>query len=111
MTLRFKQPAAGRDATDRVANHRTSSVTDVYDRHGYQDEDRRIMTTIARHVTSIVEATGKTNVIALILIARAKALACISATTLVGISGRRRRAGTSSQKKNFDARPSPNRTS
>ncbi len=27
----------GRDAMDRVANHRTASVTDVYDRHGYAD--------------------------------------------------------------------------
>ena len=31
----------GRDAMDRVANHRTSTVTDVYDRHGYADEDNR----------------------------------------------------------------------
>ena len=27
----------GRDAMGRVANHRTSTVTDVYDRHGYAD--------------------------------------------------------------------------
>ena len=27
----------GRDAIDRVANHRTSKVTDGYDRHGYQE--------------------------------------------------------------------------
>ena len=25
----------GRDAMDRIANHKTSRVTDVYDRHGY----------------------------------------------------------------------------
>ena len=55
----------GRDAMDRMANHRTSTVTDVYDRHGYEDEDRRIMAAIARHVASLVEETGKTNVIAL----------------------------------------------
>jgi integrase len=55
----------GRDAMDRIANHRTSTVTDVYDRHGYEDEDRRIMAAIARHVASLVEKTGKTNVIAL----------------------------------------------
>jgi integrase len=34
----------GRDAMDRIANHKTSSVTDIYDRHGYADEDKRIMT-------------------------------------------------------------------
>ena len=30
----------GRDAMDRVANHRTAKVTDVYDRHGHADEDQ-----------------------------------------------------------------------
>jgi integrase len=55
----------GRDAMDRVANHRTSSVTDVYDRHGYTDEDRRIMAAVASHVLSVVGETGKTNVVAL----------------------------------------------
>ena len=55
----------GRDAMDRVANHRTSTVTDVYDRHGYADEDKRIMAAVARHVLSIVEGTGTSNVVSL----------------------------------------------
>ena len=55
----------GRDAMDRVANHRTSTVTDVYDRHGYADEDKRIMAAVARHVLSIVEGTETSNVISL----------------------------------------------
>ena len=42
---------------DRVANHKTSSVTDVYDRHGYADEDKRIMAAVARHVLSLVEGS------------------------------------------------------
>jgi hypothetical protein len=29
----------GRDTMDRVANHKTTKVTDVYDRYGYVDED------------------------------------------------------------------------
>ena len=29
----------GRNSMDRIANHKTSTVTDVYDRHGYADED------------------------------------------------------------------------
>ena len=33
----------GRDAMDRIANHKTSNVTDVYDRHGYAKEELRIM--------------------------------------------------------------------
>jgi hypothetical protein len=51
----------GRDAMDRLANHRTSTVTDVYDRHGYQEEDRRIMAAVARHVLSLVEGTRTSN--------------------------------------------------
>ena len=43
---------------DRVANHRTSSVTDVYDRHGYAEEDKRIMAAMARHVLCVVEGNG-----------------------------------------------------
>ena len=50
---------------DRIANHQTSTVTDVYDRHGYEDEDRRIMAAIARHVFVLVEETAPTNVVAL----------------------------------------------
>ena len=55
----------GRDAMDRVANHRTSTVTDVYDRHGYADEDKRIMAAVARHVIGLVEGTETSNVISL----------------------------------------------
>ena len=40
-------------------------VTDVYDRHGYAEEDRRIMSAVARHVLSLVEGTGTSNVISL----------------------------------------------
>ena len=55
----------GRDAMDRIANHRTSSVTDVYDRHGYEAEDRRIMAAVARHVIGLVEAEQTSNVVVL----------------------------------------------
>ena len=50
---------------DRIANHRKGGITDVYDRHGYEEEDKRIMAAIARHVASVIEETGKTNVIPL----------------------------------------------
>jgi hypothetical protein len=40
-------------------------VTDVYDRHGYADEDRRIIAAVARHVSSIVEGTKTSNVVSL----------------------------------------------
>ena len=51
---------------DRVANHKTAKVTDVYDGHGYADEDKRIMSAVARLVTSLVDGTGTTtNVVSL----------------------------------------------
>ena len=50
---------------DRVANHKMGGVTDVYDRHGYADEDKRIMAAVARHVSSIVEGTKTSNVVSL----------------------------------------------
>ena len=49
---------------DRIANHKTSSVTDVYDRHGYADEDKRIMAAVARHVVGWSRGRGS-NVISL----------------------------------------------
>jgi hypothetical protein len=55
----------GRDAMDRVANHGKGGVTDVYDRHGYEAEDRRIMAAVGRHVLSIVERKETSNVVAL----------------------------------------------
>ena len=33
-------------------------MTDVYDRHGYADEDKRIMAAVARHVIGLVEGTA-----------------------------------------------------
>ena len=55
----------GRDAMDRIANHRKGGITDVYDRHGYEAEDKRIMAAVARHVLYVVGEAGKTNVVAL----------------------------------------------
>ena len=55
----------GRDAMDRLANHRSSGVTDVYDRHGYEAEDRRIMAAVARHVMGLVEGKETSNVVTL----------------------------------------------
>ena len=40
-------------------------MTDIYDRHGYQEEDKRIMAAVARHVISLVEGTQTSNVISL----------------------------------------------
>ena len=55
----------GRDAMDRIANHKKGGITDVYDRHGYETEDRRIMAAVARHILALVEGCGKSNVVTL----------------------------------------------
>ena len=38
-------------------------MTDVYDRHGYAEEDKGIMSAVARHVISLVEGTTTSNVV------------------------------------------------
>jgi integrase len=53
----------GRDAMNRVTNHRDGGIADVYDRHRYQEENKKIMETVARHIVTIAE--GRSNVIEL----------------------------------------------
>ena len=45
----------GRDAMNRVTNHREGGIADVYDRHRYQEENKTIMETVARHIVTIAE--------------------------------------------------------
>jgi integrase len=42
-----------RDDMDRVLNHVEESVTDVYDRHKYAKEDRRIIEAVAAHLLAL----------------------------------------------------------
>ena len=55
----------GRDAMNRVTNHKEGGIADVYDRHRYQEENKTIMETVARHIVAIAEHGGPANVIAL----------------------------------------------
>jgi len=55
----------GRDAMNRVTNHRDGGIADVYDRHRYADENKKIMETVARHIMAIAEGGDSTNVVAL----------------------------------------------
>jgi len=55
----------GRDAMNRVTNHKEGGIADVYDRHRYQEENKKIMETVARHIVAIAEHGESTNVIAL----------------------------------------------
>src|SRR5262245_19619104 len=48
----------GRDAMNRVTNHREGGIADVYDRHRYSEENKRIMESVARHIMGIAEGRG-----------------------------------------------------
>jgi integrase len=48
----------GRDAMNRVTNHKEGGIADVYDRHRYADENRKIMETVARHIVTLAEGGG-----------------------------------------------------
>jgi hypothetical protein len=45
----------GRDGMNRVTNHREGGISDVYDRHQYEIENRRIMESVADHILTIAE--------------------------------------------------------
>ena len=45
----------GRDALNRVTNHREGGIASVYDRHGYADENKRVMEGVAARVVTLVE--------------------------------------------------------
>jgi integrase len=45
----------GRDAMNRIQNHREGGIASVYDRHEYAEENRRVMEAVARHVAALAE--------------------------------------------------------
>jgi integrase len=49
----------GRDALNRVTNHKEGGIASVYDRHGYAEENKRVMVAAAARIMSLVE--GRTN--------------------------------------------------
>jgi len=49
----------GRPAMNRVRNHKEGGIATVYDRHGYAEENKRIMEATASHIMALVE--GKTD--------------------------------------------------
>jgi integrase len=55
----------GRDAMNRVTNHKEGGIADVYDRHSYADENKRVMETVARHIVAIAEGGELTNILEL----------------------------------------------
>jgi integrase len=55
----------GRDAMNRITNHREGGIADVYDRHRYQEENKKIMEAVARHILMTAERGGPANVVVL----------------------------------------------
>ena len=53
----------GRDALNRIQNHKEGSIADVYDRHGYAEENRKIMKAVSSRIMHLVEG-GPDNVLA-----------------------------------------------
>jgi integrase len=53
----------GRDAMNRIQNHREGGIASVYDRHQYADENKKIMEVVAAHFISLIEGSAD-NVIA-----------------------------------------------
>lgn len=46
----------GREAMNRVQNHVDGGIASVYDRHQYADENKRVIETVATHITDLVQA-------------------------------------------------------
>ena len=45
----------GRDAMNRIQNHREGGIADTYDRHHYAEENKRVMESVAAKIMALVE--------------------------------------------------------
>jgi integrase len=54
----------GRDAMNRIQNHREGGIADVYDRHRYETETKKIMESVAARIMALVEGREPANVVA-----------------------------------------------
>ena len=54
----------GREAMNRVQNHREGGIADVYDRHEYAEENKRVMEAVAGRILQLATGTERdTNVV------------------------------------------------
>jgi integrase len=54
----------GRDAMNRIQNHKEGGIADVYDRHRYEVENKNLMEKVADHIISLVEGRADQKVVA-----------------------------------------------
>ena len=45
----------GRDAMNRIQNHKEGGIASVYDRHGYAEETKRVMEAVAAKIMALAE--------------------------------------------------------
>jgi integrase len=53
----------GRDALNRVTNHKEGGIASVYDRHQYADENKRVMEAVAARLMALAEGRPDSNVV------------------------------------------------
>jgi integrase len=53
----------GREAMNRVTNHKEGGIASVYDRHGYGDENKKIMEAVAQKIMALVDGRSGDNVV------------------------------------------------
>jgi len=53
----------GREAMNRIQNHREGGIASVYDRHGYADEIKHTMEAVATHIMGLVEGRADDKVV------------------------------------------------
>lgn len=53
----------GRDAMNRIQNHREGGIADVYDQHRYEAENKKIMEAVANKIVALVEGTPTGTVV------------------------------------------------
>jgi integrase len=53
----------GRDALNRVTNHKEGGIASVYDRHGYADENKRVMEATAARIMALAGRAEGVNVV------------------------------------------------
>jgi integrase len=55
----------GREAMNRIQNHKEGGIASVYDRHQYAEENKRILETVGAHIIALVAGTPRSNVVQL----------------------------------------------
>ena len=53
----------GRDAMNRIQNHKEGGIASVYDRHEYADENKRVMEAVAARIMALVEGRPDDKVV------------------------------------------------